>query len=276
MRITESRIRRIIREELEKQVDEMAYAGGLGARPSPDKMRQSFVANTILGDENRSGAERYAQSAGFRKLAEKHFANIPYQVWTAPLIGSMKGVYDSAEGGRMTLVPLEPDGIMRLEELGYKVPAQVGGDDVVILYTTMVTDKDYLATPWMIVHAMFDGDYSMGKVCPGFWRIVSGLMNGDADGIDPALLPLTADWDIRWGRALTMRSAREGYLSAATDAYAEIMCQELLTQRGFRINDQGADPKYVEALHALKPYVKQAADEFRRNVRGKLITVAVN
>ncbi len=274
MRLSESRIRRIIREEIEKQVDEMAYAGNLGVRRSPDEESTSFFSDEVALEPNRPGAEKFARSGRFKTLAEKHFANIPGNVWVAPLIGVADDVYDSAEGTRVKTTPLVPDGIERLEELGYETPARVGGDDIVILYATMSTGPDIMATPWMIIHAMFDSAESVESVCPSFLELVGNLMYGEVE--DPDLEALASDYDIDWAGALTMKSARDGRVQVPSDAFAEIMCQELLTSGGFQINERGAAPKYVKALHALKPYIKRCADEFRQNIRGKLVTVAVN
>ena len=274
MAITESRIRRIIREELEKQVDEMAYAGSLGVRQSPDEEGTSFFSVEVADEPNRPGAEKFARSRRFRTLAEKHFANIPGNVWVAPLIGIADDVYDSADDTRVRAVPLVPDGIERLEELGYEAPARVGRDDIVILYTTMSTGKSIMATPWMIFHAMFDNVDLGGSLCPSYSELFSSIVYEDTD--DPDLILLGGGEAAGWAGALTMKSARDGLVELATDAFAEIMCQELLTSGGFQINDRGAAPKYVEALHALKPHIKRCADEFRQNIRGKLVTVAVN
>lgn len=65
-------------------------------------------------------------------------------------------------------------------------------------------------------------------------------------------------------------------MATESDAFAEIMCQELLTRNGFTINDSGAEQKYIDALYALKPVIKQCANEFNSNIRGKLIITAVN
>lgn len=281
MRINESRLRRIIREELEKQVDEMAYAGNLGIRRSPDEESTSFFSDEVALEPNRSGAEKFARSGRFKTLAEKHFANIPGSVWVAPLIGVADNVYDSIESTRVDTTPLVPDGIERLEELGYESPARVGGDDVVILYTTMSTYENTLATPWMIIHAMFDSGESMRAVCPSYMELVFGLVYGDQEDdaeVPPELAPLAGDYGTeRWNRALTMRSAREDLIGdVPTDAFAEIMCQELLTKGGVRFDYSRVEPKYADALRALIPHVKRCADEFRRNIKGQLITVAVN
>jgi hypothetical protein len=285
MRISGSRIRQIIREETHRALQEMPYAGDLGIgrdgfEDDPDDWENmSFQAGEAGPNPNRKGAEKFARSTRFRKLAEKHLANVPGSVWIAPLIGVGRGadVDDDPSGytqNRVRLTPLVPDGIELLERLGYEAPARVGGDDIVILYSSMTTEKGFMATPWMIFHSMFDSGDSVDRISPLFQELMDMFMQN----IDPPpeIEALTGENENEWVGALTMGSARNGEVGTTTDALAEIVCQELLTKGGFQVNPGGADPEYVEALQALKPYIKRIADEVRSNMRGKLVAVAVN
>ncbi len=285
MGISRDRIRRIIREEVAQAVDEMAYAGDLGIgrdgfEDDPDDYENmSFQAGEAGPNPNRKGAEKFARSTRFRKLAEKHLANIPGNVWIAPLIGVGRGADVDDDPSRYTqnrvrLTPLVPDGIEMLERLGYEAPARVGGDDIVILYSSMTTEKGFMATPWMIFHSMFDSGDSVDRISPLYQELMDMFMqNVDPD---PEIEALTGENENEWVGALTMASARNGEVGTTTDALAEIVCQELLTKGGFQVNPDGADPEYVEALQALKPYIKRIADEVRSNMRGKLVATAVN
>lgn len=284
MRITESRFRKIIREEARRALQEMPYAGSLGIGrdgyedDEDDFENMSFQASEF-GVGNRKGAEKFARSALFKKLAEKHLANVPGNVWIAPLIGVGRaaGVDDDPSGytqNRVRLTPLVPDGIELLEKLGYEAPARVGSDDIVILYSTMTTEKDFVATPWMIFHSMFDSGDSVDRISPLYQELMDMFMH-NADP-DPGIKDITGENDNKWVGALTMASARSGKVSGMNDVLAEIVCQELLTKGGFQVNPAGAAPKYVEALQALKPYIKRIADEVRSNIRGKLVATAVN
>jgi hypothetical protein len=267
MRINESRIRQIIREEVKSAVDEMAYAGSLGIRHN-DQGR-----STEAGEPNRPGAEKFARSGRFKKLAEKHLANIPHNVWFAPLIGTVDDIVDvAAEAQRMKFMPLMPAGIRYLESYGYEIPGGFSADDVVILYTSLSTTTDTLATPWMIFHAMFDSGPDMSFLAPYYDKLIIGIMNGRTE--DPDLKPLWRDES--WFEALTMRSAREGRVLGSDDAFAEIMCQELLTSGGVRFDLEKVEPDLADALDALIPHIKKGADEFRRMIKGKLIVVGVN
>lgn len=297
MRISESRIRRIIREELEKQVDEMAYAGNLGVVRGEDQETDSFITGNIARKgANRMGAEKYTGTRKFRELAEKHFANIPYNVWLAPLVGhpSEAGVSDDPEdGGRGDVMDLVPDGIQKLEELGFEAPARVSDRDLVILYTSMTTDANVLASPWMILHSIFDTNSMTDELVPGYRDLLDLLTFGD---IEDEELMLFANLTDNPGPAdalistLTMASARNGKLSGGSDPLAEMMCQELLTKGGLQLNlDAMVVPEEEswsgelydadelrETIVALGRRVKRMAADFRRNAQGKLIITATN
>jgi hypothetical protein len=171
-------------------------------------------------------------------------------------------------------MPLVPDGIALLERLGYEAPARVGRDDTVILYSSMTTEKGFMATPWMIFHSMFDSGDSVNRISPLFQEVMD-MLTGVGD-VDPEIEAITGEIEAKWVGALTMASARNGEIGSPEDVLAEIVCQELLTSGGFRVNPNGAAPEYVEALQALKPYIKRIADEVRSNIRGMLVATAVN
>jgi hypothetical protein len=129
MRIAESTLRRIIREEAKKALQEMAWAGSLGVRQSRNQDRESFTSGISTGGANRAGAEKYARSVHFETLAKKHFANIPYDVWTAALIGAgdEAGVDDAPElGKRGAVLDLSTEGRQLLKRLGFQTPPQLG------------------------------------------------------------------------------------------------------------------------------------------------------
>jgi hypothetical protein len=280
MRISESRIRRIIREEARRALQEMPYAGNLGGGEHPDPERYGEFQG---GRKNPRAAVKFAGSGRFRSLAEKHLANIDHPVWFAPVGGPGESLYfdsqddeDESETSyyRLRVMDLVPDGIEKLERLGFESPARVGGGDTVILYGTTSADRATLGTPWMIFHAIFDSMGGAGWLVPDYgdpeneaaWEL------GDEVEILYDVVDLSS-----WLPALTMASARAGRIDQYKDALAEMMCQELLTSGGFRINDDApVEPEYLEALHALEPHVKGWADDFRRNMRGKLIIVSVN
>ena len=276
IRLTESKLRKIIREEL-KRMDEMPYAGGFDPVHS-DNDRESFFASTITTTgPNKPGAEKFARSGRFKTLALKHFGYIPHNVWIAPMVGVGAGVYDYVDDKRLDVQSLSGTGRKALAAAGFKVPDEVDDNDVVILYTTMSVEKDSWATPWMIIHAMFDNTDSMASsgLVSSWWNLYYSLIYGDGDLADE-LAPLVGEDVMPWSNALTFASARNKAIQSAADSLAEMMCQELLTKSGLVFKPEVLDDEQLEAMKTLQAHVKAAAAEFRKNIKGKLIIVGVN
>jgi hypothetical protein len=288
VRITESAIRRIIREEAKRALQEMPYAGDLGISHSTDQESVSSTGRLSAGGVNRAGAEKYARSGRFKTLAKRHFDNIPYNVWVAPLIGVGygAGVNDDLEDGdRGRVLDLVPDGIKLLERLKFEAPSRVGTGDLVILYSAMTTDRDFLATPWMVMHSIFDSNSMTDKLIPGFQELNALLTYGSDEGLDEddVFMPLnnlTDNYENTRAVAstLTMASGRSGQVAGSGDILAEMMCQELLTKSGLRMNFEPVrdNPEIEAAVRELARRVKRMAADFRRNAQGKLIVTATN
>ena len=285
MRITESRMRQIIREEAKRALQEMPYAGDLGISHSTDQESESFISSNLsAAGVNRKGAEKYARSGRFKTLAKRHFDNIPYNVWVAPLIGIGYGAGvndDPEDGARGRVLDLVPDGIKLLERLKFEAPSRVGPDDLVILYSSMGTDTSFLATPWMVMHSIFDTNSMTDELIPGFQELNALLVYGsDEDDVFMPLNNLTDNYEATQDvvQTLTMASARSGQVAGAGDVLAEMMCQELLTKGGLRIdfNTVQEKPEMERAIRELGRRVKRMAADFRRNAQGKLIVTATN
>ena len=289
MRITESRMRQIIREEAKRALQEMPYAGDLGISHSTDQESESFISSNLsAAGVNRKGAEKYARSGRFKTLAKRHFDNIPYNVWVAPLIGIGYGAGvndDPEDGARGRVLDLVPDGIKLLERLKFEAPSRVGPDDLVILYSSMGTDTSFLATPWMVMHSIFDTNSMTDELIPGFQELNSLLVYGSDEGLDEddvfmSLNNLTDNYEATQDvvQTLTIASARSGQVAGAGDVLAEMMCQELLTKGGLRIdfNTVQEKPEMERAIRELGRRVKRMAADFRRNAQGKLIVTATN
>ena len=289
----ENMLRQVIREELESDIEE-AHAGGLGfayekgnepesddAEPQDDEEWQRHV------QDRARGAQRYARSGRFKQLAEKHYANLPFPVWTAPYIGNLDDVSTVVDSSRrcyrMNVMDLGTDGKDFLRSHGYKTE-DVGNNDLVILYTTGVANAAVMATPWMIIHSIFDSADCADLLAPGYSWISDALVAGggytEGGGYNSQtfLKSVAGDYDVSWQSYLTMKSARDTKINSPSDAMAEMMCQELLTSGGLRLDFEGVDENdpVQKDIIWLGKQVKLKAEDFRKKARGKLIVIAVN
>jgi len=281
MKITESQIRKLVREELEK-INEMPYGGSLGlVKGSGDSSMSGF--SDSFG-ENRPGAENFAKSSRFGKLAQKYFGRISNNAFVAPYVGDIKGLHDAVSGDdsltRVKLLNLKSE-IHTLENYGFSIPENLNPEsDTVILYTTNSASKGILATPWMLIHAIFDSNYAYTNLTPSLGQIVSEI----SDDFERKKYAIGGDGGFDdgydWSSLLTMKSARDGQIDNQSDAYAEIMCQEILTTGGFRIDVRKATSRGLLMcagnLLRLKPRITKCANEFLSNIKGKLIILAAN
>jgi hypothetical protein len=287
MRITERQLRSIIREELERSIDEMAWGGHIGmAEDEPYPHAPDHVSGEVASRNEESGsrslATKYAQSDAWASRALTLYKNLPFTLWTAPYIG--KGKTDTPGEGKLDALGIRPtivnynyepdayrvrffplaDSVDKLSSLGYDVSQINPREDVVILYTSAATGAAVIPSPWMIFHSIFDSEVYAGPP-PGLLRIVPSWPRARW-AVGESLTP--------W---MTMGSARQRNINSQTDAAAEAMAQELLDRRGFHLapaNKRGKPPpKAYERAIAL---IKAAGDEFRANAPGHLITVLVN
>ena len=288
MRISESRMRQIIREEAKRALQEMPYAGSLGIKQGSDDFEfEDEDGEDFAGsDRNIPGAVKYARSSRFKSQATKLYANFPHNVWLASWAGDPREIrtiaseLDIGLGGeyagerRVVGVDLVPDGIRILEEIGFKAPSRVGPDDLVIIHSISDVDRANLSSPWMIFHSMFDDQSAApDNFIPSWYDLdFDGLTNnlkyndGTTFGDDTSKLD----------RVLTMGSARGGLIQALGDVPGEAICQELLTKGGFRYKTEALDDEGIEAMEEFAAAVRVAADEFRQSTKGMLLAVATS
>ena len=289
MRLSESRIRRIIREEVEQAVDEMAYAGSLGIRQGSDDFEfedEDGLDFNAGAPRNFPGAEKYARSSRFKNQATKLYANFPHNVWIASWAGDPREIrtiaseLDIGIGGeyagerRIVGIDLVPEGIRILEQIGFEAPARVGPDDLVILHSISNVDRANLSSPWMIIHSMFDDQGAPpDNFIPSWYDLdLEGLIRRlrlkDGSSLE--------DDTSKFGLVFTMASARGGLIQAAGDAAAEAITQELITKGGFRYKTEALDDESIEIMEEFAAAVKTAADEFRQSTKGMLLAVATS
>lgn len=284
MRITQVQLKHIIREELERSMDEMAWGGHIGiaddfgdegAWGNPD-YAYGEVAGRNEAPGSKSRSIKYAQGPKWAETAMRLYENLPFTLWTAPYIGTGKSGFGRGDldrlgirpsifdevNTRVRVLPLESN-LPGLESMGYDI-SKISPTDVVILYTTASVQKDIIPSPWMLFHAIFDNaDPSIGNGSAELRQLVPSWSKcvGAAGGLE------------KW---MTMGSARSKSIGTSADASAEAMTQELLDRRGFHLaplNTRGkSTPAWADRVISL---FKEAGDEFRTNAPGHLITVVV-
>lgn len=295
MRISESRIRQIIREEAKKALQEMPYAGSLGIRKGTDDFNpgndeDGFPRISLKAPVNTTAAEKFARSGRFQTQAKKLYANFPNNVWIASYAGDSRQLADIVPGHdvglggelsgelRVLATDLVPDGIKILDAIGFEAPARVNGNDFVILHSISGVDRETLSTPWMIFHSMFDDTGAPPADFIPSWDDLElnpfSLESKEIKFRDGSLVDFDSGEDL--GRIFTMGSARSGQLNGSNNVVAEAMCQELLTRNGFNFKPNDLDDESIQIMEDFQDNVRQAADEFRDNTRGKLLTVATS
>jgi len=294
MRITGKQLRQIIREELSQDLDEMAYGGRLGLAFSRKSPKQFGAGGGGTYDANPTAAAKFATSRSYEDKALKLYGNIPYRVFVAPFIGNIDDLdlgmmgFDIRRGARDrgAVLPLDEQAIRDLRRLGFRdIPADLGGSDLVILYTSAGAEgKMFNASPWMAFHAFFNIGGSPGEdnphvdaISPTFKELIDRYWAQDPS--DPLFPVLSQDFEDEIAQYLTMGSARNGWLDGGfIEAAPEMLTQEILDRRKLRFNEKlkMADPGVRDALLGLKRTIATAASEALQNMQGKLLVIDVS
>lgn len=283
MRITEAQLRSLIREELERSIDEMAWGGHIGLQRSGKPLDQFDAGGAGLYDPNPKAATKYAMSDAFKKKAQQLYANFPFRIFTAPFIGNINDPeitsIPGAGRGRRSVIPLSRDVLSILrDQLMYKIPKKLEPTDLIILYTSAgAKGKQTAPSPWNIFHAIFNGemfDKELDSISPTFRSLLERDMMRDP--ADP-LLPIMGDV-VDVSTYMTMGSARDNMLGEFIESVAEAVVQELIDRRRLHFNAAAAEapPEVQAALREFKRLITICAEEARENMQGKLIVVDVS
>ena len=219
--------------------------------------------------------------------------NFPYPVVFVPIFGSSyegfgsdpmgnEGILDPKMGGIEVGLGREygrVENVSRqksfeiMKNLGYKEKdfQKITPETFLILFTVeTVMNPEFLGTPWMVMHAIADSGEDQGEN----WFRSGKYSLADIEDIP---FMMNNSWDIEWSECLTVKSARDGLLGSPGDAIAEMFCQEVLTTKGFRWNQQGAIKQgfTYDIMNQISLIVKDVANNFKNSMRGKNLIVAV-
>lgn len=271
IRLTESRLRKIIREELGR-LDEMPFGGSLGAIVGPAHPDER---NHDRARRDSASVVKYTQSGLWMKQAEAYYINVPITIWVATFAGWPDRVFGDlgirfGEHRRADVVPMRV-GKQALLGAGYEphLVNGVGDDDLILCVSGGELIPGGLPSAWIVMHSIFDSqeERSVMNLVPSFRKVrkLCHVVN-DIPG------------------ALTMKSARTDTLGGPDDAAAEMVVQQLITRSRFRPNVDavisnsrrvGTPEQKLAELEELRDAVKQTADEFGKNARGKVIFVQI-
>ena len=275
MRITEVQLRQIIRESL----DEMAFAKTLTGHdgkhivlPGRSSRRSGPEGSTSARALDPETNSRYLGSKKFNDDAIRLYANVPFNVWLAPVLSKdpdrSMGFVDPEFGySRIKVLNLAYGGLEFLEKTGFAGVEEINPTkDLVVLPVGLNVMKGYTTSPWVIMHGIFDsfdGNNAVSELAPGLVKLYKDVEK------DPDLI-----WHLL--HSLTMYSARTHQitLDAPSDMIAEMMLQEILDKRGVRFNfDKVVDADVQNQIIEIGKRVKEQAQLFRKRAPGKLILV---
>lgn len=142
--------------------------------------------------------------------------------------------------------------------------------------------EDFLPTPWIIVHSMFD-DINVSQVQGSAFKqlvnLINKLLATAKVTLDPSRISPngttdegTASTRKLWHKCLTMKSARDNQLVGVSDTVAEIMCQAILTKAGFTFNSSGK-PKIDALFQKISKVTQYARAEFEASIKGQVLHI---
>ena len=291
MRITGKELRKIIREELSQDLDEMAYGGRLGLVFSRKPHKNFNAGGGGQYAPNPIAAAKFATSKSYEDKAIKLFGNIPNRVFVAPFIGNIEDLDEEQAGfdirrgqrGRAVVLPLDDQAVQDLRKLGFRdIPKDLNETDLFILYTSSGAEgKKFSASPWIAIHAFFNIGGFPGEENPHIDMIsptFQGLFDRYwlQDPSDPLFPILSQDSEDNIAQYLTMGSARDGNLAGGfVEAASEMLTQEILDRRKLHFSKriETAEPEVRDALLELKQIIAVAGEEAVKNMKGKLLVI---
>lgn len=279
MKITESKLRQIIREVLCQNLDEMAFAKTLTGHDNKHIVLPGELSRwSELEDSTSARAvdpeitSRYLGSQKFHNDAIRLYANVPFDVWLAPVLSknpdrSTAFVDPEFEYSRIKVLNLAYGGLEFLEKTGFAGVEKINPTkDLVVLPVGLNVMKGYTTSPWVIMHGIFDsfdGNNAVSELTPGLVKLYKEINENQS-----------IIWDLH--SSLTMYSAmtHQITLDAPSDMIAEMMVQEIFDKRRLRFNfDKVVDADAQNQIIEIGERVKEQAQLFRKRAPGKLILV---
>lgn len=226
---------------------------------------------------------RFVSSQKYRENAVKTYANLSVPIHVVPLFSQTGTVI--SDDRQQFLTGKAAKKFLVKQDLGENIVQRLcermEKGDAVFCVASTVGRADFLPTPWMIVHSMFD-PYPASKKLKSVYDAVNNEVNNELLKIDPRGIRYMNDYPKREAalitmahKALTMKSARDSNINRAGDVIAEILTQSIVSAKGFVFNETG-DEKFDSSLRKIAGFVANARQIFESEISGKLIVVYVD
>lgn len=301
MKISRQRLKTIIKTVLR----EAPFAGDLGSVESDNDDDMSFLgavssniyplASSEVQDEEtkkrlarqKKAARHYATGPAFKKEAEKRYSHLDANVYVLSQIGSFS--FKPGTVSKTKRKDFLPDGIRKrvtfsdINEKSLNFLRQVKPDidlskvkntDTIIYYQTDAIgnkNQTFKMSPWMIIHAIIDNSTFREKL-----EMETGI--DFYNGLTGPIHPTKYVFDIMTTGSSNVKNNFMGLAQLGTryptdDAFAEMICQELLTKKGVHFDRSGLDKFENQHLDKVESHIKKIASWFQEYIQGKLIVV---
>lgn len=269
MKTRDAQLRRLIRE----MIDEMAYGGtmaGIDLKPSQDTERDDGWTSVGAAAKSSAAIDKYHRTPTYTAKALTTFANFPYDVFVVPVATRRIDIWGDVVENRVKL--LSPAvGLKNLETLRDKhnvaidiedIESKLSGGNTVILSLTQMLSKGFLPTPWMLVHALFETDWSH--------------FEDEKYAVDEAMeeMGLSSRNILKFA---TMKSARDNNIQSDVDFVSELLTQAVVTKKGLHFNKELAKkPETVEKLTRLEELVNDEINIRQKvfdKLKGKIVVI---
>lgn len=269
MKTRDAQLRRLIRE----MIDEMAYGGtmaGIDLKPTQDAAIDDAWTSTSQSAKSSAAIDKYHRTPTYTAKALATFANFPYDVFVVPVATRKTEIWGNITESRVkVMTPAE--GLKKLETLRNNhnvaidiedIESKLSGGNTVILSLTQMLTKYFLPTPWMLVHALFETDWSP--------------FEDEKFAVDEAMdeMGLRMKNTIKFA---TMKSARDNIMVSEADFVSEMLTQAVVTKKGLHFNKEIAkNPETVEKLTRLEKLVNEEINIRQKvfdKLKGKIVVV---
>tara|TARA_B100000035_G_scaffold307644_1_gene311209 strand:- start:3297 stop:4226 length:930 start_codon:yes stop_codon:yes gene_type:complete len=300
MKISQQKLKQIIRQiikeapfaedlgSIESETDDdISFLGGVSSGIAPYMIQDADEETKKKIARQKKAARHYATGKSFKEEAKKRYKYLDANVFVLSQIGSFSfkpGTVSNTK--RREFLPSGVQKRVTFNKLGEKAfnflkqvkpdidLSKVKNTDTIIYYQTDAIgskQQTYKMTPWMIIHAIIDS--------LSFRRKLSELTNIDFyKGLSGPLHPTKYVYDIMTTGSSNVKKnfgskAQLGTRYPTDDAIAEMICQELLTQKGVHFNREGLSLEENGDLDKIEFHIKEIANWFQEYMQGKLIVV---